>query len=137
MRRNRRGPAKPASTAQPQAGNWTADPLKALLDQAKDARQKVAGAKGLVTLGGQEAKAARRAADQVLNGLDRWKPVNSGFRGIGDALALSEACIGTTLAHSTNAQDNCTAAAKSLASLEGLLHSLHDGLSKLAEAQPC
>ena len=131
--------SKRKQSAQPRASqqSWTIDPLRALLEQAKDARQRVAGAKGLITLGGQEARKARRAADQVLNGLDRWKPVSSGFRGVGEALGLSEACMGTTLARATAAEDNCAAANKALASLEGLLNSLHDGLRTLAESQPC
>lgn len=139
MKRYRRDQRRPVQ--QPETpfgvGSWGADPLRALLEQAKDARQKVACAKGLVTLGGQEATKARRAADQVLNGMDRWKPVSSGFRAVGEALALSEASIGTALARATAAEDNCSAATKALASLEGLVNSLHDGLSKLAEAQSC
>ena len=128
MRRSRR---RQQELSRPEPGKRSTDPLRALLDQAKDARQRAAGAKGLVTLGGEEAAKARRAADQVLHGIDRWKPVSSGFRAVGESLALSEACMGTSLARATAASDNCAAAAKALASLESLLYNMQAELTKL------
>ena len=137
MRRKRRSPGARPPVDPSVLGNWGTDPLRALIEQAKDAQRKVAGAKGLVTLGGQEAAHARRAADQSLYGIDRWKPVSSGFRGISEALGLSEAAMGTALARATHAEEHSDAARRTLDSLEGLLNSLHDGLSHLADSQPC